>query len=83
VQSVEGIVDLVAACRGLLTEQRHRLAQSADQRLRELLTLHAGRTAYGRYRRRRADLTVAFGTSSPLLFTDAEPGDASYIEYIG
>ena len=80
---MQGIVDLVAAYRGLPTEQRRHLAQSADERLRELLTLHAGRTAYGRYRRKLADLMVAFGTSSPLRFVDAEPEDASYIEYIG
>ena len=80
---LQGIVNLVAAYRGLSAEERERLAQEADRRLRALLAQHAGRTAYGRYRRKLADLMVAFGTTTPLRYVDAEPEDRSYIELVG
>jgi HKD family nuclease len=79
----QGIVNLVAAYRGLPAQERERLAKEADQRLRVLLARHAGGTAYGRYRRKLADLMVAFGTTTPLRYVDAEPEDRSYIEVVG
>jgi HKD family nuclease len=78
----QGIVNLVAAYRGLPAADRERLLLEADQNLRGLLGRHAGGTAYGRYRRKLADLMVAFGTTTPLRFVDADPEDRSYIELI-
>jgi hypothetical protein len=79
---LQGIVNLVAAYRGLPAEERERLAQETDRRLRALLAQHGGRTAYGRYRRKLADLMVAFGTTTRLRHVDAEPEDRSYIELV-
>jgi hypothetical protein len=79
----QGIVNLVAAYRGLPMQDRERLAREADQSLRALLGHHAGGTAYGRYRRKLADLMVAFGTTTPLRYVRAVPEDRSYIELTG
>jgi hypothetical protein len=79
----QGIVNLVAAYRGLPIQDRERLATEADQSLRLLLSQHAGGTAYGRYRRKLADLMVAFGTATSLRYVRAAHEDRSYIELVG
>jgi hypothetical protein len=76
----QGIVNLVAAYRGLPIQYRERLSDEADESLRALLSQHAGGTAYGRYRRKLADLMVAFGTTTPLRYVSAAAEDRSYIE---
>jgi hypothetical protein len=39
-------------------------------------------SAYGRYRRKVADLMVAFGTTIGLRFVSADPEERSYIERV-
>jgi hypothetical protein len=77
---MQGIVNLVAAYRGLPDDVRYSLSEDADHHLRQLLDQYAGDTAYGRYRRKVADLMVAFGTTIGFLFVAAEPEERSYIE---
>jgi hypothetical protein len=77
---LQGIVNLVAAYRGLPREAQDAVTAEADHRLRELLAQYGGGTAYGRYRRKVADLMVAFGTTIGFRFEEAIPEDRSYIE---
>jgi hypothetical protein len=77
---LDGIVDLVAEYRGLPDKIRNSVAVDADQQLRGLLGQYAGGTAYGRYRRKVADLMVAFGTTIDFQFVEASIEDRSYIE---
>jgi HKD family nuclease len=78
-----GTVNLVGAYRALSTDDRKSLSDSADSELRRLLSAHAGGTAYGRYRRKVADLLVAFGSTSGLRYVSAAEEDRSYIEFDG
>jgi phosphatidylserine/phosphatidylglycerophosphate/cardiolipin synthase-like enzyme len=77
---LEGIVNLVAAYRRLSDNLRNSLAMEADHRLRELLAQYAGGTAYGRYRRKVADLMVAFGSTVGFQYIEAATEDRSYIK---
>jgi hypothetical protein len=77
-----GIVNLLAAFRGLSPTQRDRIVRNADASLRTLLAAHAGGTAYGRYRRKLADLMVAFGTTTRLRYVAGVSEDLSYIELV-
>lgn len=77
---MQGIVNLVAAYRGLPDAVRHSVSEDADHHLRQLLDQYAGSTAYGRYRRKVDDLMVAFGTTVGFQFVDGDPEDRSYLE---
>jgi hypothetical protein len=79
---LQGIVNLVAAYRAFPDDRRAAVAADADRRLRELLERYAGGSAYGRYRRKVADLMVAFGTTIGLRFVSADPEERSYIERV-
>lgn len=79
---LQGIVNLVAAYRALPDDRRAAVAADADGRLRVLLERHAGGSAYGRYRRKVADLMVAFGTTIGLRFVSADPEERSRIERV-
>ena len=77
-----GIANLVTAYRGLSASDRASLSGWADEQLRTLLKAHAGGTAYGRYRRKVADLLVAFGNTTGLELQPAVPEDHSYLQLI-
>ena len=77
---MQGIVNLVTAYRGLPGNVRYSVSEDADHHLRQLLGQYAGGSAYDRYRRKVADLMVAFGTTVGFLFIAAEPEERSYIE---
>ncbi len=77
-----GIANLVAAYRGFPDNERENLRRWADERLRGLLTIHAGGTAYGRYRKKVADLLVAFGNTIGLEYVDAAQQDLSYVRLV-
>ena len=79
---LQGIVNLVAAYRALPGDRRAAVAADADRRLRELLERYAGGSAYGRYRRKVADLMVAVGSTIGLRFVSADPEERSYIEHV-
>ena len=74
-----GIANLVAEYRALSDTGRAHLHGWADQRLRRLLSAHAGHTAYGRYRRKVADLMVAFGSTTQVVFHPDADEDRSYV----
>lgn len=74
-----GIVNLIAEYRALDEVQRLAVHGWADQRLRDLLRAHAGNTAYGRYRRKIADLLVAFGSTTRVEYTAAVQEDRSFV----
>ena len=75
----EGIANLVTAYRGLPETDRKTLNAWADTRLRNLLAKHGGKSAYGHYRNKVADLLVAFGNTSPLAYKAAAKGHEPYI----
>ena len=77
-----GIVNLVTEYRALDEPQRVALHNWADQQLRGLLDANAGNTAYGRYRRKIADLMVAFGSATQVEFHRAPSEDRSYLRLI-
>jgi HKD family nuclease len=77
---VEGIVNLVSEYRVLDEAQRTAVHGWADQRLRTLLVAHAGQTAYGRYRRKIADLMTAFGSTTQVEFCPDASEDRSFIQ---
>jgi HKD family nuclease len=77
-----GIANLVAAYRGFPDTERESLRRWADERLRGLLAIHAGETAYGRYRKKVADLLVAFGNTIGLEYVDAAQQDLSYVRLV-
>lgn len=77
-----GIANLVTAYRGLPDQLRIQLRNWADRRLRAKLQAHAGGTAYGRYRRKIADLLVAFGTTTGLEYVAVAPEDRSYVQLV-
>lgn len=79
---LSGIANLVTAYRGLPESERRSVRSWADIRLRELLDMHGGGTAYGRYRHKVADLLVAFGNTSGLKYVPAEMEDLSYLRIV-
>ena len=76
---LSGIVNLVTEYRALNDADRAALSLWADERLRALLKVHGGGTAYGRYRRKIADLLVAFGSTTRIDFHAAPTEDRSFI----
>lgn len=79
---LSGIANLVATYRGFSDNERESLRRWADERLRELLAIHAGGTAYGRYRKKVADLLVAFGNTIGLQYVEAAQQDLSYVRLV-
>lgn len=77
---MQGIVNLVAAYRGLPDDVRSSVSEDADHHLRQLLDQYAGDSAYGRYRRKVADLMVAFGATVGFRFVTADLEERSYLE---
>jgi hypothetical protein len=75
----QGIVNLVAAYRGFPDRTKERLTKELDQKLRGLLCEVRRRNGVWEISKELADLMVAFGTTTPLRFEDAEPEDRSFI----